>query len=370
MKNLASVDKEIIVISGVNLVSGGPISVYYDFLSILIKCGYSEQYRIIALVGDRELFSRYADDIELIEYKKPRSSWLFRIYYEYVFFNKLSKKINVKIWISLHDTTPNVKADKRYVYCHNPSPFNNMKLREAKYGIKYYLFSKFYKYLYAINIKRNDGVIVQQDWMRKEFIKMYHINNVIVARPSMPDIQKIEDKRNSEDKIFVFPSFPRYFKNFEVACEAVKILNNENIGNFKLYITLDGTENKYSQYLRKKYADIPNIIFIGLLKREQLFDLYARSSALIFMSRLETWGMPIMEYKKTLKPMIVSDLPYAHETVGDYHNVSFISVNDVVSIADKMRVIINGDGRLGKASSHKIEQPFAKNWEELCSMLM
>ncbi|MCT3467001.1 hypothetical protein EFR21_08215 [Lactobacillus delbrueckii subsp. bulgaricus] len=148
---------------------------------------------------------------------------------ERIYFKPFSKKLGVDIWISLQDITPNVVANKRYVYCHNPSPFNKMKLSEAKYGWKYYLFSKFYKYLYQINIKKNTAVIVQQDWMRKEFKKMFHIDNVIVARPSGPIASPtISDESKTNDKaIFIVPSFPRYFKNFQVVCKAVRLLKEK-----------------------------------------------------------------------------------------------------------------------------------------------
>lgn len=269
----------------------------------------------------------------------------------------------------MHDITPNVIANHRYVYCHNPSPFNHMSIKDAKYGWKYYLFSKFYKYLYKINIKKNDAVIVQQDWMRKEFINIYGVRKVIVARPSLSDIEVIENDADNGHTKFIFPSFPRYYKNFQVACEAAKYLYENGTDNFCLYITLGGNENRYAMELRAKYEGIKVINFCGLLDRNKLFQLYASSNCLVFMSKLETWGMPVTEYKSTGKSLIVSDLPYAHETVGNYDKVAFVDPDDSVALADIMKYVIQNGEVFGRADISRIEEPYAENWNELCSLL-
>lgn len=160
-----------IVVSGINLVNGGALSVYYDFLDSVIESQDYIKNEYILLVSKKELFTKYKDKLRLIEFPKSKKNWFLRLYYEYWYFKRLSQKLNPDIWLSLHDITPNVKAKKRFVYCHNPSPFYKMPISKIKYGWKYYLFSKFYKYLYMINIKKNTAVIVQQQWMGEEFKK-------------------------------------------------------------------------------------------------------------------------------------------------------------------------------------------------------
>lgn len=364
--------KKTLVISGINLVDGGAYSVFCDCLSALIRNGFCDNYRIIALVGKKQLFDSFKDKIELVEFPKSKKSWLFRLYYEYIFFHKLSKKIHVNTWISLHDMTPNVIADKQYVYCHNPSPFNKMKIRDARFGLKYYLFSKFYRFLYAFNIHKNDAVIVQQDWMRSEFVKMYNLDEerVIVARPSLPDSQEITDVSSRESTTFIFPSFPRYYKNFGAVCKAAVELNSRGISNFKVYITLDGTENSYSRSLRKKFGECASLVFCGLLKRPELYKLYGRSNALIFLSKIETWGMPITEYKQTGKPMIVSDLSYAHETVGNYEHVAFVDVDDVNKVAEDMKKVIDEKDLSSISNYKKISEPVDNDWCSLFNRIL
>ncbi len=352
-----------IVVSGPNLDSAGPLSVMKDLLSEIVK---HPDFEIIALVHSISLFQEeeYAK-VKFIEYKDSKSSWFKRINYEYRKFYKLSLELKPDIWLSMHDITPNVKAKFLATYCHNASPFYKLNLKDFYYDKKFGLFTLFYKYLYKINITKNDYVFVQQNWIKENFIKMYNIHNVIVAKPNI----KIDASQTSNDipkqKIFTFfyPSFPRVFKNFEVICQAVKYLKDELMKeNFKVILTIDGSENKYAKDIINKYKSIDNINFIGLIPREKVFVYYIVSDVLIFPSKLETWGLPISEFQHYNKPLIVSDLPYAKETVGNYSNVNFFAPNDYIHLAKIMKSHIEKNISYG-GNSYRISDNL-QGWPE------
>lgn len=120
----------------------------------------------------------------------------------------------------------------------------------------------------------------------------------------------------------------------------------------------------------EKYSEIGNIRFTGLLKRADLYDLYKKASCMIFMSKLETWGMPLIEFMTTNKSIIAANLPYAHETIGDYQNVAFADVNDYEKIAELMEKVIRGQ-ILNEGNSYvKPEAPYAANWNELLDIIL
>lgn len=362
--------KKTIVISGINIVDGGAKSVFDDLLNSIVTSGENKKYNIIILVSRKSLFKKYEGEFTIIEFPKSKKHWLNRIYYEYIYFKRLSKKLKPEVWLSMHDITPNVTAKRRYVYCHNPSPFYKMPLKDVKYGWKYYLFSKFYKYLYKINIKKNDAVIVQQQWLGSEFKKMYKIKNIIVAYPQTLKKEIIEDTSSKELYRFIYPSFPRIFKNFEVVCEAAKILNDSSSFNFEVLITLSGRENNYSRMLKKQYKELSFIKFIGLQSRENLFKLYGKSNCLIFMSKLETWGMPLSEFIQTNKPIITTNLPYAYETMENYRNVAFVDPNDSVELAKLMkRVILNKSLNNIRSKEKSSNFKYVDGWENLFNLI-
>jgi glycosyltransferase involved in cell wall biosynthesis len=330
----------------------------------------SDQYRVIAFVHDSARLPALRN-IECREYKKARRSWLFRLYYEYVHFFFVSRRLKPHLWLSLHDITPNVAADIRAVYCHNPSPFYSFSFRSLLSSYQFALFSLLYKYLYRINIRRNNYVIVQQDWIRIAFQKMYGIRNVVVAYPSAPQMPgSFAQPAGSAKTTFFYPAFPRVFKNIETVAEAAKLLHEQGRTDFEVLLTIDGKENTYARHIVDKYKGIPAISFAGLKPRDEVYRLYQQVTALIFCSKLETWGLPISEFKAFNKPMLLPDLPYAHETVGDYDKVKFYDPNDPHQLAACMKALMDKNIVYDGNRRVEIREPFAKNWEQLFKILL
>ena len=262
--------KKTIAISAINLFEGGALSILKDCLNYLNE-NLSENYYVVAFVHNTSLLD--VKNIRLIEVPKSRSSYIYRLYYEYIWFYFQSRKLKPYLWLSLHDITPNVKANIRAVYCHNPSPFYKLSKKEFLIEPSFGFFNLFYKYLYKINLNKNKYVVVQQNWLRDIFKRNLNSQaKIIVAPPNITikDNHGTYKKETSNKTIFFFPSFPRVFKNFECICDAVKLLSDENL-DFEMHITITGHENKYAKQLFKKYSGISKIKFFGLLSREQVF---------------------------------------------------------------------------------------------------
>ncbi len=361
--------KKTIIVSAVALHEGGPLTVLKECLSCLSRT-LSGRYRIIALVHDAARIPA-EKNIEYWEYKRARQNWLFRLYYEYIYFFFLSRRLRPYLWFSLHDITPNVTAEVRAVYCQNPSPFYRFSFHSLAVSPALALFSLFYKYLYRINIRKNDRVVVQQEWIRMAFEKMFGIRDVVVAYPIMHNFGAptiIEE--NTAKTTFFYPAFPRVFKNLEVVAEAARLLYEQGRSDFKVIMTIDGKENSYARQIVARYKDVPTILFIGILPHDEVYRLYGHARALIFSSKLETWGLPISEFKGFSKSMLLPDLPYAHETLGDYDKVKFFDPNDPHQLAEYMKHFL--DGSLVYDGNRKLDvrEPFAQNWEELFSILL
>lgn len=364
-----------IVVSAVNLRKGGTLTILRDCLAYLSQLNSSNQYRIIALVHKREL--ALFDSIEYIEIPWTIKSWILRLWCEYITMFRISKQIgSIDLWLSLHDTTPNVVAKRRAVYCHNPFPFYKWKWSDIFVNYHITCFAWFSKYIYRINIHKNDWVLVQQSWIRNEFIKLFDIvsQKIVVTPPG--NSNPIPDYNNDvkQDRIcrFIFPSYADIHKNFEVACQAAAALEQE-VGpdKFRLTLTLDQSVNKYAKWLFKKWGHIKSIEFAGFLSREMLYQCYHEANCLIFPSKVETWGLAISEFGAFDKPMILADLPYAHETSAGCSMVSYFEPDDAEALKNRMRQVIEGNlegfaPNPGKA----IEPPVTHNWEELFALLL
>lgn len=362
-----------VVISGVNLTEGGILSVLEDCTKAASNLLKILDIEFILLIHKKELLLNLNDKIIIKEFPKIKHSWVKRLHFEYIYCKSLSRKIKPDLWISLHDMTPNVIAPIQVVYCHNPSLFFKSKLKDFFVDYKLFLFSFFYKYLYKTNIKKNKYVIVQQSWIRDKFEKLFDINT-IVAYPSI-DIKNFHIKNTSTEDLkfnkyaFFYPSFPRIFKNFEVLFDAVTALSVDRT-DFCLIVTFDQKQNKLADQLYKKYSSCKNIKFIGKQSRDTVYKIFNSIDCLIFPSKLETWGLPLTEAKSFNKPILVADLEYAHENIGDYKRVKFFDADDSRSLANYMSEMI--DGRLVFDHNKPIipEQPFFTNWDDLLQFLI
>jgi glycosyltransferase involved in cell wall biosynthesis len=366
--------KKIVVFSGVNFTEGGPLSIIKDATAKFLQL-YAQEFHLILLVHKSELFKEHLSNqnITILEYPRVKGSYLLRLYFEWIKCLSISKKYSPYLWFALHDITPNVRSEKRAVYCHNPAPFFKITKHQALMDKTFFLHHILYKFFYRVNIKRNHFVVVQQLWMKKAFEKNYHINNVIVAHPNFKILESSRHERNATfpNQIFTFfyPAFPRVFKNFEVIFKAIAILNEDN-PSFQIVITLNGEENAYSSYLKKTYGHISQVKFIGVQTRSAVLNLMQNCDCVLFPSKLETWGLPLTEAKYFSKPVIASDLPYAYETLEGYDKVSFFPPDDFFMLAKKMREIMLGRLLFSKSKMQKDGCLHLDSWEALFKFIL
>lgn len=368
-----------IVISAVNLRKGGTLTILRQCLEYLSSIA-GKDYRVVALVHKVEL--AHYSNIEYIELPWCIEGWHKRLWCEYITMNRISKEIgNIDLWLSLHDATPKVQAKRQAVYCHAPFPFFKIKWSNLFLDYKIPIFGLLTKYIYKVNQKKNKYLIVQQEWLREAFHKMFRfpIKQIILARADTPSVdygKPLEVPIDPQKYLFFFAATPDVHKDFQTLCEATRILSKRTDPNkFEVVITISGQENKYSTYLYKKWGRTKGLIFAGLMDKPTLYAYYHRADCFVFPSRIETWGLPISEYSEVhqgKRPMILSDLPYAQETSQGSKQVAFFESGNPEALATLMEQVIKGDMQNFSAQpkAESLASPHAKNWEELFSLLL
>lgn len=325
------------------MIEGGIFTILHNALQELSKHIENKKVDVIALVHDASKFQ--FQNITIIEIPLSKKSWWFRLYYEYFYFKKLSKKLQPDIWFSLHDTTPNVVANKQFVYCHHPTTLFNPTLKDWKFDYKIGVFSLLYDFLFKINISKNHTVFVQQHWIKEVFEKRFNITNIKVAIPEYVEEITFEKYNFETNKIhFFYPSFPRSYKNHELILEAIKLLPKSISEQTKFHFTtIKDNKEKYAQFLIKNYSSLESVKFYGKVKRKQLLSMYNGMNCLLFPSKIETWGLPISEAKAYNKPMFLANLPYAKEACGNYEKVSFFDENSAPDLAKLITEFVEGN---------------------------
>lgn len=367
-----------IVVSAVNIVEAGPLAILKDCLSYLSRylTQQKDEYRVIAIVYKKELVDY--PHIEYIETLWPKKRWINRLWYEYVDMKKISIEIGaVYLWFSLHDTTPNVIAERQAVYCHNALSFYKRKFQDLVFAPKMAVLSMFTKYIYRPNIHRNQYIVVQQEWFRKAMHNMFSVDRrkIIVALPTHRNTETVQYVVNVDEgtsKSFIYAASPNTHKNFEVICRAIDILERQGHHlHFNVYITVHGSENKYAKWLYRKWNRLASLHFIGFLSKTDLQHYYDTCDVLIYPSKAESWGLPISEFAQLGKPMLLADLPYAYETAVGSTKTAFFNPDNPKELADKMGKLLKGEADfLATIAKNEIEAPHAKNWEQLFRLLL
>jgi glycosyltransferase involved in cell wall biosynthesis len=356
-----------LVISAVNLVEAGPLSVLIDCLASAART-LGTRYEIIALVHRASLVP--VEGIRLIEYPEVKGSWLRRLYFEYHACRRISRELDADIWLSLHDATPNVVARQRMVYCQNAAPFYPLRWRDAVREPTFIAFTLLYRWVYRINIHCNNLVIVQQDWLRREFRERFGVRHVVVAYPDVARATLGAPTPSVQRTIrFIYPTLPRVFKNIELIGHAARALNRRGVGNFEVLVTVGADENDYARELARDFADVIALKLIGRRSRQEVFDLYATSDCLLFPSKLESWGLPMTEFQASARPILAANLPYAHENLSAYGNAAYFDVGDAHALAGLMEDVIAGRFQPVAATNTTPAAPFVRGWDELLHFL-
>jgi len=360
-------NRKLLVISAVNLVEGGTLTILRDCISAA-EAYLPSQWHILVFVNSKSLVKSTRS--KFIEIPSAKKSWLRRFWVEWVLFGLIAKKVSPTLWLSLHDVTPNVGNTKQAVYCHNPMPFFHMGIQEAWLEPKLVMFWLFYKIIYRIGIKKNSAIFVQQDWIRNKFIRWAPNTNIIVTRPFLSS-SKIQPTRlnSTHNKFFIYPTFPRVFKNIELVCEAARILELNPLWTSRIAVTICGNENRYANWIIHKYGSLKSVAFIGRQDSAGMQALYAAADCLLFPSRLETWGLPISEAISLGLPILASDLPYAHEVIGSYRPANFFNPTRADELAKIMLDFQSNNQELINKNNWKTKQPSASNWEEFIKIL-
>lgn len=363
--------RKTIVVSAVNLRKGGTLTILRDCLHYLSSL--TKYYRIVALVHKRCLCD--CQGIEYIEMPHIIQGWGKRLWCEYVTMNRISKELSpVYLWLSLHDTSPRVKAERQAVYCQTSFPFYQWSWRDFRFDYKIPLFACFTRFAYRFNVHSNRFLIVQQEWLRKGLSNMLGVkyDKFIVAPPQRIKMKITPDLITKECTTFFYASTPDCHKNFETLCEAARMLEEEVGKNrFKAILTLKGDENKYASWLYEQWGKVSSIDFAGFMTKERLYGHYQMADCLVFPSKVETWGLPISEFMETGKPMLLADLSYAHETAAGSKQTAFFSPTDAVALKNEMKRILQGDySHLKEVPFVKLKSPIADSWQTLFDILL
>jgi glycosyltransferase involved in cell wall biosynthesis len=169
--------------------------------------------------------------------------------------------------------------------------------------------------LFQIGMDRVGAFIVQTDVMRDKLERSYPslVGRVhVIAQPVPAWLLHSSLKRHarvhgSGKKLnLIYPAADYPHKNHQLLS---RIDTNADWPVKHLTLTIDGVEQLAPALSWIEYR--------GFLSPQEMIDAYAQVDALLFLSKKESYGFPLLEAMFIGLPIVCPDLPYAHELCGD-----------------------------------------------------
>ncbi|BAC93112.1 conserved hypothetical protein [Vibrio vulnificus YJ016] len=206
--------------------------------------------------------------------------------------------------------------------------------------------SRFIRMLKAALIKafksNNKTVIVQSEAISSSYKKILGFEGEIVVAPTPVSINNIDGMSHGIDKnSLVYISNYAPHKNFEIIPRVASILKQNKV-DCSIVLTID--EN--SIHWRNLSCELSGlgvldmVKTLGPLSQEDVFSVLKSSRALFFPSKLESYGIPLIEAMILGKPVLTSDTPFIKSVCGDA--VLYFDPKCPEDIATKITDFIDG----------------------------
>jgi len=154
-------------------------------------------------------------------------------------------------------------------------------------------------------------LVLQTDSMRRQLLNYVNSKKIDVveyqlARPCVQVPETREVRRAYEFQLF-YPTSRFPHKRADLAINAAREGLSGN-GGAGLVITVQGN---------KEAEPSPCVRYLGVISRDEVYQWFKGSDALLFTSERETLGLPILEALAFGLPVIAPNLPYAVELLGE-----------------------------------------------------
>lgn len=298
--------------------------VYYVFCSLPdLKLYENEQIKIINDVMGKKRLDRIKWDL-----------------YGLKFWSK-NKNIKANLIISFQNTGCRYFSDVRQlIYLHQPLPFyQDKKWSLFNKNEKYlWFYQNIYKKIIQHSLNRNSFITVQTEIMKKKVIEQFYFkpDKITVIKPSFEniDINQTPLLTFNDNRFHIFyPASTVLYKNHEVIIKGLKYIKDkkENIfRNLLVHFTFDNISQRNLELIQlmNKLEVNSAIKLEGTLPYDGVLSLYKSCDLMVFPSYIETFGLPLIEAASFGLPILVSDLSFSREVIGDYEGAKFLDYND------------------------------------------
>ena len=282
---------KVLILSIINLIiKNKKNNNFYMILDERIKNELSSDYNIKTFFCKKSIFSRLFCEYKFS--KKAKKNDIILI------FNNVSLVFSTKAKCMMY--LQHILFTGKY----SPNKYSNKFKIKIIYSI-YYLINKFFS-------KKIKKYYVQTISMKNEIIKNYNNKSVTLFPFLSEEIdENLFEKINTYN--FIYPASNYFHKNHKNLLNAFKILSFENI-HPSLLLTVRANDSKLINLIKSYKTEFNlQIEILKEVKPNEIGKYYNMSECLIFPSKFESFGMPLIEARKFNLKIVASELDYVRD---------------------------------------------------------
>ena len=334
---------KIVFVNATAATEGGALTILKHFLEGISK--YSNNniiYYIFCSLKELEVYE--SENIKIINNIKGKK-WLDRTKWDLWGLKNWGKRKDIKadLIISFQNTGVKYYNDvKQLIYLHQSIPFfQTIKWDFFKKDERFYWFRKnIYKKIIKYSLRKNSYIAVQTEWMKNAVIEQFNWNpkkiSVIKLDVENIPLEKVPEIDFNDNNFHIFyPANTAKYKNHELIINALKYIKDskpEIYKNLIIHFTFDNSlSNNRNVVLINLIKDLQvdeHIKYEGKISYERVLSFYKSCDLMVFPSYIETFGLPLIEAANFGMPILVADMNYAREVMGDYEGVKFLNYKD------------------------------------------
>ena len=260
------------------------------------------------------------EDLTAFSIEEVKATILSRLWVEFKIY-RLSKQKNVLTTLFCFGNLPPLfpVGSSVILYFHTVLYFKEFSQKAFRWPLRIKLFIERCWLMWAIH--RVNCVYVQSSFVNGLFKKNFLFEKVKVF-PFLPESFFNQFASTSEKLIkshqkydFIYPALGTPHKNHNRLIEAWNLLAEKNIYP-TLVLTVEGENTELLRLIEHSVAKFhTKIVNLGRLPHSDIVSLYQQSRALIFPSRCESFGLPLLEADFYKLDIISSETDFVRDLV-------------------------------------------------------
>lgn len=240
----------------------------------------------------------------------------------------LLSRLNAEVWLFKRTNSedfvlcfgnlpPLLKSRARAaVFLQNRYLFGMRNFSEFSWGVRLRL--RIERWWFRARMQAGYQIIVQSLTMQRELKQDLGFDSIVLPflGSSLEEPDPKNNVKTKKEFDFVYVSSAEPHKNHAALLDAWVLLAEQGIHPSLALTVSENTATYMAQLIElKKQSYGLNIMNFGTMQHGDVRALYQKSNALIFPSKLESFGLPLLEAKQLGMPILAPELDYVRDVV-------------------------------------------------------